>query len=63
MFVGSKGERIGSEGKLFCVVEAKEEVAYERRSVVDYLYGLDVLPPELHNLRLDRYDVRSHGCC
>lgn len=60
MFVRGEGKRIWGETKLFCVVEAKEEVGDGRSGVVDDFDGLCVLPSELNYLGFDRYDIRSH---
>ncbi len=59
--MGREGEGFGGEGELLGVVEAEEEVGDGGGGVVDDLDGLLSLPAELHHLRLDGHDVRTHA--
>ena len=52
--MGSKRERVGSESKLFGIVEAEEEVGKGLWGVINDFDGLGVVSSELYGLWLDR---------
>lgn len=52
---------IGWEWKFFGVVQAKEDVGDGGGRIIDNFNGLNVISPELDDLRFDRYYVSSHA--